>query len=147
MSEIAESVAVEQQRQGSAVLVLVAPPEPRSLTAAERQLRQMVVDAVAAPTTKAAYGHALDQLFAFAHGRPLSRRLLTSGSVAPTPPAKKINRRVRRPVWSTRLRTPSRIWFRVPISRKAAEHRMISATMNRIYVEHYLLLQQCDPRL
>ena len=65
-----------QAGQGSAALVLVAPPAPRSLTAVERQLRQMVVDAVAAPTSKAAYGHALDQLFAFACGRPLGRALL-----------------------------------------------------------------------
>ena len=36
----------------------------------------MVVDAVTAPTSKSAYGHALDQLFAFAQGRPLSRALL-----------------------------------------------------------------------
>ena len=76
MTEIADSGAAAQEGQGSAALLLVAPPEPRTLTPAERQLRQMVVDAVAAPTSKAAYGHALDQLFAFALGRPLSRALL-----------------------------------------------------------------------
>ena len=76
MSDFAESGAGAAQGEGSAALLLVTPPEPRSLTAAERQLRQMVVDAVAAPTSKAAYGHALDQLFAFASGRPLSRALL-----------------------------------------------------------------------
>jgi len=36
----------------------------------------MVVDAVAAPTSEATYGHALGQLFAFAGGRPLSRAVL-----------------------------------------------------------------------
>ena len=76
MSEIDESWAGVQEGRGSTALLLVAPPEPRLLTPAERQLRQMVVDAVAAPTTKSAYGHALDQLFAFASGRPLSRALL-----------------------------------------------------------------------
>ena len=76
MNEIAESGAGADQGQELAALLLLPPPEPRSLTPAERRLRQMAVDAVAAPTSKAAYGHALDQLFAFAAGRPLSRALL-----------------------------------------------------------------------
>ena len=40
------------------------------------RLRQMVVDAVAASNSKRNYAKALDHLFAFAAGRPLSRELL-----------------------------------------------------------------------
>ena len=76
MTETAETGAPAQTGQGSAALLLPAPLEPAGLTPAQQGLRQMVIDAVAAPTSKAAYGHALDQLFRFAGGRPLSRALL-----------------------------------------------------------------------
>ncbi len=36
----------------------------------------MVLDSVPATSSKLAYGHALDQLFTFSAGRPLSRALL-----------------------------------------------------------------------
>ena len=36
----------------------------------------MVVDSVAAPTSKLSYGHALDQLFVLAAGRPLTRAVV-----------------------------------------------------------------------
>jgi integrase len=39
-------------------------------------LKQMVVDSLAAPNSKRNYSKALDHLFAFAQGRPLSRELL-----------------------------------------------------------------------
>ncbi len=42
----------------------------------QRELRRRVLDAVSAPTTKLAYGHALDDLFRFLAGRPLDRALL-----------------------------------------------------------------------
>ena len=51
------------------------PPFP-GLTPAQRELRRRVLDAVSAPTTKLAYGHALDHLFHFLAGRPLDRALL-----------------------------------------------------------------------
>ncbi len=64
--------------ESSLALALPEPtPGPATgLTPAQRQLRQMVVDAVQAPTSKLAYGHALDQLFAFAASQPLTRALL-----------------------------------------------------------------------
>ncbi len=46
------------------------------LTPAQRELRRRVLDAVSAPSTKLAYGHALDDLFRFLAGRPLDRALL-----------------------------------------------------------------------
>ena len=36
----------------------------------------MVLDSVAARTSKLAYGNAIDQLFAVAHGRPLTRAVV-----------------------------------------------------------------------
>jgi len=46
------------------------------LTPVQRELRRRVLDAVSAPSTKFAYGHALDHLFRFLAGRPLGRALL-----------------------------------------------------------------------
>ncbi len=58
-------------------LALLPPAAPfASLTPAQRELRRRVLDAVSAPTTKLAYGHALDHLFRFLAGRPLDRALL-----------------------------------------------------------------------
>ena len=64
---------------GSALVLALPEPAPGpavALTPAQLQLRQMVVDSVQAPTSKLAYGHALDQLFAFAASQPLTRALL-----------------------------------------------------------------------
>ncbi len=56
---------------------LVLPENPsEGLTPAQRELRRGVLDAVSAPTTKLAYGHALDHLFRFLAGRSLDRALL-----------------------------------------------------------------------
>ena len=49
----------------------VAPVDPRLL-----RLKQTVVDSMTAANSKRNYGKALDHLFAFAAGRPLSRELL-----------------------------------------------------------------------
>ena len=76
MTETGQSEVPGQPGQGSAALALPPPPKPAGLTPAQQRLRQMVVDAVAAPTSKAAYGRALDQLFRFAGDRALSRALL-----------------------------------------------------------------------
>lgn len=59
----------------------LSPAEPGegpafALTPAQARLRQMVVDTVSASTSKLAYGHALDQMFDFVAGRPLTRELL-----------------------------------------------------------------------
>ena len=58
----------------SALAVLEESSE--SLTPAQQELRQMVLDSVPAASSKLAYGHALDHLFCFAAGRPLTRFLL-----------------------------------------------------------------------
>ncbi len=60
---------------GGSALALLESPSP-SLTPAQRELRQMVLDSVPAASSKLAYGHALDHLFAFSAGQPLSRSLL-----------------------------------------------------------------------
>jgi integrase len=51
-------------------------PEPAALTPAQLQLRQMVLDSVTSPHSRRNYRKALDLLFAFAGGRPLSRALI-----------------------------------------------------------------------
>ncbi len=64
---------------GSTLALALSEPAPgpvTGLTPAQIQLRQMVVDSVQAPTSKLAYGQALDALFAFAATRPLTRALL-----------------------------------------------------------------------
>jgi len=47
-----------------------------ALTPAQATLRQMVLDAVTSPSTRHSYGRALDNLFGFSAGRPLTRALL-----------------------------------------------------------------------
>ncbi len=60
---------------GGIAPALLESPSP-GLTPAQRELRQMVLDSVPAASSKLAYGHALDHLFTFSAGRPLSRALL-----------------------------------------------------------------------
>ena len=78
MPDAAEIPAESPAGQGSgpdlALLPLGAPFS--GLTPAQLELRRRVLDAVSAPTTKLAYGHALDDLFRFLAGRPLDRALL-----------------------------------------------------------------------
>jgi len=54
----------------------VPPPGPAALTHAQIVLRGMVLDSVASPHSRRNYAKALDDLFAFSDGRPLSRALL-----------------------------------------------------------------------
>ena len=49
---------------------------PAALSSAQAELRAMTLAAVPSPNTRRAYGKAIDDLFAFAAGRPLSRPLL-----------------------------------------------------------------------
>ncbi len=63
--------------------LLLPPPIDRDardagtwLTPAQATLRRMVLDAVTSPSTRHSYGRALDDLFAFSAGRPLTRALL-----------------------------------------------------------------------
>jgi len=63
--------------------LLLPPPTARDpqhrsawLTPAQANLRQMVLNAVTSPSTRHSYGRALDGLFAFSAGRPLTRALL-----------------------------------------------------------------------
>ena len=78
MADAAEIQGENLEGQGSGPdLVLLPPGAPLpGLTPAQRELRRRVLDAVPAPSTKLAYGHALDRLFGFLAGRPLDRALL-----------------------------------------------------------------------
>jgi integrase len=51
-------------------------PEAGALTQAQALLRKMVLDTLASPHSRRNYAKALDELFRFAAGRPLSRALL-----------------------------------------------------------------------
>ena len=51
-------------------------PEKPALTAGQIELRKMVLDSVGSPHSRRNYAKALDLLFAFAGGRPLTRALL-----------------------------------------------------------------------
>jgi len=73
--ETAGEVLPAQETAGESALALMERPVS-SLTPAQQELRRMVLDSVPAASSKLAYGHALDQLFAFSAGRPLSRALL-----------------------------------------------------------------------
>ncbi|MDX6459468.1 MAG: integrase/recombinase XerC [Acidobacteriaceae bacterium] len=63
-------------------LLLVAPESTESaaghgeLTEAQVLLKQMVLDSVTSPNTRRSYARTLDEMFAFAAGRPLTRALL-----------------------------------------------------------------------
>jgi len=78
MANTAETAQESVAGQGSGPNLGLQPPgAPASgLTPAQHRLRQLVLDSVSAPTTKLAYGHALDDLFRFLAGRPLDRALL-----------------------------------------------------------------------
>ena len=62
--------------QGSGLELAVQVLEPPGLTPAQLELRRLVVNSVTAQSSKQAYGAALDHLFGFAAGRPLTRALL-----------------------------------------------------------------------
>jgi integrase len=53
-----------------------AQTNPRGLVEAQQRLRQMVLDTVPSPNSRRNYAKALDDLFAFAGVRPLTRELL-----------------------------------------------------------------------
>jgi len=80
MPDAAETQPESSGGQGSGpdlALALLPPGAPFSgLTPAQQLLRRLVLDSVMAPTSKLAYGHALDHMFGFAAGRPLTRALL-----------------------------------------------------------------------
>jgi len=71
MLELAEIPQETPTGQGSGPnLALLPPGAPFSgLTPAQGELRRRVLDAVSAASSKQAYGHALDHLFAFSTGR------------------------------------------------------------------------------
>ena len=69
MNETAEIVVYSPPESSAA-------PEMVALTPAQLQLRQMVLDSVTSPHSRRNYAKALDLLFAFAAGRPLTRALL-----------------------------------------------------------------------
>lgn len=60
----------------AAALVLSQQDAAASVDARLMRLKQRVVDSLAAANSKRNYGQALDHLFTFAAGRPLSRELL-----------------------------------------------------------------------
>ncbi len=78
MAESPESWQDSSKGQGSGPdLALLPPGAPATgLTPAQQLLRRLVLDSVTARTSKLAYGHALDHLFGFSAGRPLTRALL-----------------------------------------------------------------------
>ena len=78
MPNVAEMEEENPAGQGSGPgLALLPPGSPfPGLTPGPAGVRRRVLDAVSAPTTKLAYGHALDDLFPSLAGRPLDRALL-----------------------------------------------------------------------
>jgi len=78
MAESAETEQDSPAGQGSGPdLALLPPGAPATgLTPAQQLLRRLVLDSVTARTSKLAYGHALNHLFGFSAGRPLTRALL-----------------------------------------------------------------------
>ena len=67
----------EMGRRGG---LLVAHGPAPGLSETQGRLRRMVLDAVTSPQTRRAYAKALDDLFAFSAGRPLSRERARSGT-------------------------------------------------------------------
>jgi integrase len=64
------------QESGSDLALLPPGAPATGLTPAQQQLRRLVLDSVTARTSKLAYGHALNHLFGFSAGRPLTRAFL-----------------------------------------------------------------------
>jgi integrase len=62
--------------EGDAVMDRLPSAPASGLTEAQARLRGMVLDAVTSPHSRRNYAKALDDLFAFAAGRPLTRALL-----------------------------------------------------------------------
>jgi len=79
--EINGKVLPVQEIAGESALALRESPFP-SLTPVQRELRRMVLDSVTSGSTRRNYGKALDDLFAFSSGRPLSRALLSQWKVS-----------------------------------------------------------------
>jgi hypothetical protein len=75
MSEIMVADGFERN-SGAAALLLPLPAAGAGLTEAQARLRGMVLDAVTSPHSRRNYAKALDDLFAFAARRPLTRALL-----------------------------------------------------------------------
>ncbi len=76
---MADAFKIEQQatvEQGSGLELALTSPKAPGLTPAQLELRCLVVNSVTASTSKLAYRAALDHLFAFSAGRPLTRALL-----------------------------------------------------------------------
>ncbi len=85
MADVVEMEEEIAAGPGSAALTPSPLPEAAAdpaLSPAERQLRRMVVNSVRAPTSKQAYGAALDHLFAFATGGSLTPALLQEWKVS-----------------------------------------------------------------
>ncbi len=78
MPDAAETQPESSGGQESGPDLALLPPAASfsGLTPAQWELRRRVLDAVSAPSTKLAYGHALDDLFRFLAGQPLDRALL-----------------------------------------------------------------------
>ncbi len=79
--ELGPEVLQVQQKAGDRALALPESPFP-GLTPAQLELRQMVLDSVTSPHTRRNYSKALDDLFRFSAGRPLSRALLQEWKAA-----------------------------------------------------------------
>ena len=78
MAESRETAPQTAEVQGDRPEILVSGSveTPGVLTPAHVELRRMVLDSVAARTSKLAYGSAIDQLFRIAGGRPLTRAVV-----------------------------------------------------------------------
>ena len=81
--------SLDGQGSGPEILAPGSGEIPGGLTPAQVELRRMVLDSVPARTSKLAYGNAIDQLFAIARGRPLTRAVVMEfraamGGLAPS---------------------------------------------------------------
>ena len=76
MTESPQNGHQTAEGQGTAAEILVPGEMPAGLTPTQGELRRMVLDSVAARTSKLAYGHAIDLLFRIARGRPLTRAVV-----------------------------------------------------------------------
>ena len=77
MEQVSEiMVDTVEWNNGAAGLLQAAAAAGTGLTEAQARLRGMVLDAVTSPHSRRNYAKALDDLFAFAAGRPLTRALL-----------------------------------------------------------------------